>query len=62
MSYRQSQLAAILLIQEEIDSYSYIYVSTGSLHAYSNYTRLVSELTNIKLAILTYEQRYGYNG
>jgi len=62
MSYRNDQLTTILAIQTDIEHHSYVYMTTGCLHAYSNMTRLISELIAIKHAILLYEQMHGWDG
>jgi hypothetical protein len=61
MSYRKSQHTTILNLQLSIDAACCVYITTGSLHAYSDYTRLIQELITVKILVIEHERIYGYD-
>ena len=61
MSLRSQQHSTILAIQQEIDRYSHLWVTTNSILAYAQYTYLINELVQVKLAIHEHERVYGWN-
>lgn len=61
MSQRKLQHATIIYIQEQIDLYSRLWVTTNSIHAYAQYQYYIEELKRIKLAILEHERHNGFD-
>ena len=61
MSKREREHATILAIQQQVDYYSCLWVTTHSIHAYAQYTYYIRELIAIKQAILAHECIYGWN-